>query len=103
MLASYTQERGLTRGVIETFDGGHPCKLCKAAESLRHQGDDSRKPVAPQETRPNLAWGPMMVPPGRFIAPVLMGRDVAVLPAAWPREERGIEVNEPATPPPKCV
>ena len=37
MLVTYTQERGLKRGVIETFDGKHPCDLCNKAAEMRQQ------------------------------------------------------------------
>lgn len=35
MLLSYTQEAGFARGVSMTFDGDHPCKLCKAIAAAK--------------------------------------------------------------------
>jgi hypothetical protein len=102
MLVTYTHERGLKRGVIETFDGAHPCKLCKTAEKLRQQkGDDPAEPAAPQGTRPNLAWGPMMIPAGKFQSPVPKCTDIPVLTAAWQQAGTGRGVDGPEPPPPK--
>lgn len=32
MLASYTAEKGLVKGIEETFDGEHGCSMCKLIE-----------------------------------------------------------------------
>ena len=102
MLVTYTQERGLKRGVIETFDGEHPCEMCKTAEKLRQQkGDDPAEPSAPQGTRPNLAWGPMMIPAGKFQSPVPKCKDIPLLAAEWRQVITGRRVGGPEPPPPK--
>ena len=61
MLVTYTQERGLKRGVIETFDGKHPCKLCAKAAQIRK----SREKQEPSERLPGtalirLSWAEMV-------------------------------------------
>jgi hypothetical protein len=62
MLVSYTQERGLKRGVIETFDGKHPCKLCKKAAEIRQQ----EQPQDPAEKQaPHTTPAPRMGGNGR--------------------------------------
>ncbi len=101
MLVTYTQERGLKRGVIETFDGEHPCEMCKTAEKMRQQSDDPQEPSAPMQTRPNLAWGTMMIPAGIIQAPVPKFTDIPMVVADWlqPRTGRGVDGPEP--PPPK--
>jgi hypothetical protein len=102
MLVSYTQERGLKRGVIETFDGNHPCALCHKAEKLRQQekpSDPDGKQL-PESQRVRLAWAEMIAgerihlanPPGRDVvhgAPVCASRD------------SGIGADAPVPPPPK--
>lgn len=104
MLISYTQERGLKRGVIETFDGEHPCGLCKKADSIRQQDDgESRKPALPPEVRANFAWMPMMIPSGVFITPAPRVCDLTVLPAPWHKEIAEPFADDPDTPPPKRV
>ncbi len=102
MLVTYTQERGLKRGVIETFDGEHPCELCKTAEKMRQQkGDDPAEPATPQTTRPNLAWGPMMIPGGRIQAPMPKCRDIPGVAAGSLYHWTGRAVDGPEPPPPK--
>jgi hypothetical protein len=101
MLVTYTQERGLKRGVIETFDGEHPCEMCKTAEKLRQQSEDSEEPAAPQKTRPNLAWAPMMIPAGKFQTPVPKCRDIPMVVAGWQQPWTGRGVDGPEPPPPK--
>jgi len=101
MLYSYTQERGLKRGVIETFDGKHPCKMCKAAESLRQQRDDPEEAPAPQNVRPSLVWGPMMIPPGRTTLAAPIGRKLPAVRTGWLNHLAGRGADIPDTPPPE--
>jgi len=101
MLVTYTQERGLKRGVIETFDGDHPCEMCKTAEKIRQQSEDPKVPAAPQKTRPNLAWAPMMIPAGRFQTPDPKCRDFLMVAAGWLQPWTGKGVDGPEPPPPK--
>jgi hypothetical protein len=103
MLVTYTQKGGLKRGVIETFDGQHPCELCKAAESIREQRDDTEEPAAPQEVRPNLAWGPMMIPATRTTAPRPVCRELPPPHTAWRRHGAGRGAESPDTPPPEAA
>lgn len=57
MIISYTQESGLAEGVSQTFDGQHPCELCRALEEVRvRQAETSEdgnkdKEVPPTELR----------------------------------------------------
>lgn len=104
MLVSYTQERGFARGVVETFDGEHPCELCKAAEKLRNQsGNEPDEPVAPSAQRPNLAWGPMTMPPSRAVAPQPNSLDLPSPRTAWKDSMAGRGGESPETPPPEAV
>jgi len=49
MLANYSLEDGLARGIADTFSGERPCAMClKIAESAPDQG---RKPEAPHPER----------------------------------------------------
>lgn len=41
MLVEYTHDGGVTRAVEKTFDGAHPCDLCKRIEKGR-QGEPRR-------------------------------------------------------------
>ena len=60
MLVTYSQDRGLARGVVETFDGEHPCPMCAKAAKLRQeeQKKDSSGQIPPSLKR--LAWMEMV-------------------------------------------
>lgn len=61
MLVSYTQQRGLVRGVVETFDGKHPCKMCAKAAELRKSEGKSDPLNQPREKKPiRFTWGEMV-------------------------------------------
>lgn len=101
MLVTYTQERGLKRGVIETFDGEHPCEMCKAAQKLRQQGDAPEEPTAPQQVRPSLVWGTMMIPAGVIQAPFPASSDFPPTLCAWRVVGQGRGADGPESPPPE--
>ena len=96
MLINYTQERGLARGLVETFDGKHPCELCDAAADLRKKPDTPTKPVA---KRPGHCWAQMTMvakcqlpqPTTRQLLPDLPRADIF---------SKGIGAFAPALPPP---
>jgi hypothetical protein len=101
MLVSYTQERGLKRGVIETFDGNHPCSLCKKAAELRQQEqphDPAEKQLPAQRQR--LAWAEMVASELLKI-PVIHGHDISVSVIACTADDPGRGADAPASPPPE--
>jgi hypothetical protein len=103
MLISYTQERGLAQGVIQTFDGNHPCALCaKAAEIRQQQQSDDPSEQHPSTPRFRLAWTEM-VSFERIRLPRFSGPEIAILfpdrAARW--QGRGAE--SPESPPPERV
>lgn len=57
MLVSYTRQGGLVRGVVETFDGKHPCKMCAKAAELRKNEGKGDPMNQPQEKKPALRMG----------------------------------------------
>jgi hypothetical protein len=101
MLVSYTQERGLKRGVIETFDGNHPCKLCKKAAEIRQQ-QHSQEPTEKQvpTQRPRLAWAEM-VSSDLLKIPEIAGHDFSVPIIAYIVPDSGKGADAPASPPPE--
>ncbi len=101
MLVTYTQERGLKRGVIETFDGNHPCELCKKAEQLRQQEppQDSREKQLPTQ-RPRLAWAEM-ISSDMLNLPALAGHDISLPVLACTARDSGIGAIAPDSPPPE--
>jgi hypothetical protein len=101
MLVSYTQERGFKRGVIETFDGNHPCSLCKKAAELRKQEqprDPAEKQIPAQRQR--FAWAEM-VASELLKMPVIAGHDISLPLIACTARDSGIGADAPASPPPE--
>jgi len=94
MLAEYSGEHGLVAGVSKTFDGQHPCGLCKKVEEGRQQQEESPIPLVKLDKKPDCI-APRAVVPGiiRRVSSVygpeggiiLCGRDAADLPTPPPR------------------
>lgn len=101
MLISYSQERGLKRGVLETFDGEHPCELCHQAAKIREheKTQDSEKKQAPEQ-RHRFAWAEMMIN-DRWRMPVMVGYDISVPVIAATDDDTGRGADAPDAPPPK--
>ena len=103
MLVSYTQEKGLARGVMETFDGRHPCKMCAKAEELRKgegKGDPQNHPPEKQPVR--FAWGEMIVASWLEV-PMDPGTDHPVQFAVESARMSGRGTDSPVLPPPQRV
>lgn len=101
MLFSYTQKNGLARGVVETFDGRHPCKMCVKAEELRKNEDKGDPQNHPQEKQPvRFTWGEMNVA-SWFVVPIDPGTDCLTLFAINPARMCGRGKDSPVLPPPK--
>lgn len=103
MLVTYTQERGLKRGVIETFDGKHPCDLCNKAAEMRQQ----EQPQNPSEKQlptkgPRLAWAEMIAC-DLLKAPVIRGYHISTPIIACKARDLGKETDAPRSPPPEWV
>jgi hypothetical protein len=45
MLIEYSQADGLREGIVKTFDGEHPCEMCKSISKGR--GSEKNKPGVP--------------------------------------------------------
>ena len=44
MIVDYSAQEGLVTGAAKTFDGAHPCAMCKAiAEGKKHESKDTSK------------------------------------------------------------
>lgn len=101
MLVTYTQERGLTRGVVETFDGSHPCDLCVKASEIR-EGEGQQEP----SERPNgklrfqFSWAEM-VPARPLVLPLVSGSEISMLQSPWIEYLLGRFAEAPISPPPE--
>lgn len=50
MLVSYSLQKGsVAQAVADTFDGEHPCPLCKLAQKTSQPGDENSTPNPTQE------------------------------------------------------
>ena len=103
MLVSYTQERGLARGVVETFDGKHPCELCaKASEIRKDEGNDEPSERQSGAMRFRLSWAEM-VPSAMLFLPGVPELEIVRLGPQWIFRGRGRGAEAPASPPPERV
>lgn len=103
MLVSYTRQRGLVRGVVETFDGKHPCKMCAKAAELRKNEGKGDPLNRPQEKKPiRFAWGEM-VNPHHLVVTGDSGIDCLKLPASAKPDTTGRAKDSPVVPPPERV
>ena len=49
MIVDYSAQDGLVAGAAKTFDGAHPCCMCKAiAEGKKQESKDSKEGKVPQ-------------------------------------------------------
>lgn len=103
MLVTYTQERGLKRGVIETFDGRHPCEMCKKAAEL-HSQEQPQDPADKQmpTQRPRLAWAEM-ISSDVLKLPGIAGNDISLPMFGYAALGSGIGPIAPESPPPERV
>lgn len=64
MLVDYSGDSSLTDAVVKTFDGEHPCSLCKVVEKSKSEED--RKPQLKAEMKQEIALpAAVMLPPPR--------------------------------------
>jgi len=101
MLVSYSREKGLARGVVETFDGKHPCQMCAKAEELRNsegKGDPRNQPQEKNSRR--FTWGEMIVAKW-LVVPMDSGTQYLTSFAVEPVRPLGRGKDSPASPPPK--
>ncbi len=56
MLADYTEERGLIKGVKDTFDGQHACSMCKRIAKDKSTEDQQQLPVTKGEKENLAKW-----------------------------------------------
>jgi hypothetical protein len=98
MAVAYTVEKGsLSEGLSDTFDGDHPCPLCKAVklaqETEKKSPDGPKPPSKNKEMKLTLA----LVSTPRFVFPP------GVAPKAWiTTSDASLSRHErPVTPPPR--
>ena len=103
MLVSYSREKGLARGVVETFDGKHPYQMCAKAEELRKSEGKGDPQNQPQEKQPiRFTWGEM-VNSNHLVIPKDSGIDwLTPTPSTTPLSQ-GRGKDSPVVPPPELA
>jgi hypothetical protein len=103
MLVSYTQERGWMRGVVETFDGNHPCELCHKASEIRNEEGKTDPSERPGEgMRFRLCWAEM-IPVGLLVLPAMPEHECMAAGNPWRETARTRAADAPPLPPPEWV
>lgn len=100
MLVRYSQERGLARGVVETFDGEHPCPMCLKAAKMRHEERKQDPAGQLPDLLKRLAWMDATFPKWSQL-PCPISTDGFVLAFVPPLVPDGISPQAPVLPPPK--
>jgi hypothetical protein len=97
MLVSFTQQTSLVDAVSQTFDGEHPCELCKLA--LRGAAEDrQRGDSAPQQTVKKLELFVVSSPEAGYAAQITETHQ-----SVWDVLVLGSHLDEPVTPPPRAL
>lgn len=97
MAVTYSVEKGVVEGLSETFDGEHPCPLCKmvneGVKTEQAPKDGQAPPAKVKELKLTLA----IVSVPNFVFPSVMPQDWSTISStASERHER------PVTPPPEA-
>jgi len=92
MLVSYSQQDGLSAAIEKTFDGKHPCKICKVVK--KGSADEHEKQVVKSATK--IDW-------------ILSDKSVVAWTATWVEVEwqaddfGHLRFVSPSIPPPKAA
>jgi hypothetical protein len=93
MIVQYSQRAGLTAGLAQTFDGEHPCSVCKAIQHGKKQ-EQKKTPLLQVELKKDylVTWNRFQV-------------DQEWVEAEYREYTKPLEgvVFEPAVPPPQGV
>ncbi len=102
MIVDYSAQDGLVSGAAKTFDGAHPCCLCKAiAEGKKQEGNDPKDGPLPQAVQKLVLKECLPGTPVQVPRPSV--RDAA-LPSLLELDQRGARLGyRPPVPPPRRV
>ena len=91
MVISYSQCSSIKEGLSETFDGKHPCKLCKiVAEGKKSEQKQEALKLTKMDPFPICQLKPLFVPP--------------LTPGIFPADATSLDRTEvPLTPPPRTA
>ncbi len=95
MLVSYSRDGSFTEAVSKTFDGAHPCCLCKAIKSGRQAEQKQSKEQLPSDAKIKCVLPVALV---CFYDPATTEAPLTIVVLAPPSHQ-----TEPQTPPPRAV
>lgn len=101
MLVDYTAQAGVAEGVAMTFDGQHPCGMCKAIAESRKQRQDKNEEL-PDSISIRLVLKEF-VPPGTSEAPVPQAVDFPADGFVPVTAVRSLHGEVPPVPPPRAT
>lgn len=100
MIKDYSQTKGVITGVLETFDGKHPCQMCKKISVS--QQEEQKKPLLPESKHDMVSKWLGMLPTMEL--PGLNWRDAAaVAPFNAPVRSLSQWGSAPPVPPPRLA
>ncbi len=91
MLISYSQNRPVTEAVSETFDGQHPCKLCK--QIAKGKRTETKSVFQFESSKIKFAHAPVSI---------VLSTPLLLWEMAAPDETANLLVHSPPVPPPRC-
>lgn len=101
MLADYSAQDGLVEGAKKTFDGDHPCCMCKAIETAKKQQGGTHDKKVPQTPTGLVLKDCVFSPAPLFLPPP--PRDCVVLSAPALDLRGDVLGYRPPVPPPRRV
>ena len=96
MIVQYSQRDGLSAGLTQTFDGDHPCSVCKAIQDGKKQ-EQKKAPLLQAEVKMDCLapWNRFRVPQEwvkvKFFGSGEQIDDVAFEPAVPPPRSLGLQ------------
>ena len=99
MLVTYSAQAGLAAGVTMTFDGQHPCCMCKSIAGARQQRQDKNE-EAPAVTSIRMILKEFIAP-GNFEAPAPAAIDFLAVGLVPLPSGGSIHGEGPPVPPPR--
>jgi hypothetical protein len=90
MLLTYSQEAPLTEAVVRTFDGKHPCALCKEIAKNKHSEKKEASNLAVQKFEFSYVT-----------VAYVFSHPMAFWEMEWPQIGSGLLRHSPPVPPPR--
>ena len=101
MIVTYSQTEGLAEGVKQTFDGDHPCEMCKLIAAAKKQQHQSPEAPAPDQKIAKISKEFSKL--DQVDLPINLAREIFMMPRP---EELGAYHQvaiEPIVPPPRLA